>query len=120
MTRLAIIGLGVQRRTSRTGEHEDIDAVDRPLEHDLDSDLVMTFPILNAKSEWNTNWPLLPSFPLFLRNVIYTYGNISDGASEEALQAGQVKTLRPDVAVNDIEVTDPTGNAQRIERGSDR
>jgi hypothetical protein len=88
------------------------------LNRQLYSDLVMTFPIVNAKSEWNTNWPLLPSFPLFLRNVIYTYGNISDGASEEALQAGQVKTLRPDAAVSDIEVTDPTGSAQRIERGS--
>ena len=31
------------RRTSRTGEPEDFDAVERPLDHDLDSDLVMTF-----------------------------------------------------------------------------
>ncbi len=88
------------------------------LNRQLYSDLVMTFPIINAKSEWNTNWPLLPSFPLFLRNVIYTYGNISDGASEEALQAGQVKTLRPDVAVSSIEVTDPTGTRNGSKRGS--
>jgi hypothetical protein len=105
-------------RTPRLMEIDQNVTVLFTLNRQLYSDLVMTFPIINAKSEWNTNWPLLPSFPLFLRNVIYTYGNISDGASEEALQAGQVKTLRPDAAVSDIEVTDPTGSAQRIERGS--
>lgn len=105
-------------RTPRLMEIDQNVTVLFTLNRQLYNDLVMTFPILNAKSEWNTNWPLLPSFPLFLRNVIYTYGNISDGASEEALQAGQVKTLRPDTPVSTIEITDPAGNLQRIERGS--
>jgi len=82
------------------------------------TDLVMTFPIINEKSEWNTNWPLLPSFPLFLRNVLYAMGNISDGASEETVQPGQVKTIRPDVAVAEITVTDPAGNSQVLTRGT--
>jgi hypothetical protein len=105
-------------RTPRLMEIDQNVTVLFTLNRQLYNDLVMTFPILNAKSEWNTNWPLLPSFPLFLRNVIYTYGNISDGASEEALQAGQVKTIRPDAAVSTVEITDPSGNSQRIERGS--
>ena len=105
-------------RTPRLMEIDQNVTIMFTLNRQLYSDLVMTFPILNAKSEWNSNWPLQPSFPLFLRNVIYTYGNISDGASEEALQAGQVKTLRPDVPVSDVEVTDPAGNVQKIERGS--
>ena len=54
------------------------------------TDLVMTFPILNDRGEWNTNWPLLPSFPLFLRNIVYALGNVNDGAGEELLQPGQV------------------------------
>lgn len=88
------------------------------LSRQLFTDLVMTFPILDDHSKWNTNWPLLPSFPLFLRNVIYTYGNIEDGASEETLQPGQVKTLRPDVKVNEIEVTEPSGKDVVLESGS--
>jgi hypothetical protein len=82
------------------------------------TDLVLTFPILTDKGQWNTYWPLLPSFPLFLRNVIYALGNISDGAGEETLQPGQVKVLRPDVAVEQIAVTDPDGNTRKLERGT--
>ena len=81
-------------------------------------DLVLTFPIITDKGEWNTNWPLLPSFPLFLRNVLYTLGNISDGTGEEILQPGQVKALRPDLNVSAIEVTDPEGKVQKLSRGS--
>jgi hypothetical protein len=60
----------------------------------------------------------LPSFPLFLRNVLYALGNISDGTEEELLQPGQVKTLRPDVSVSDVEITDPEGKVQKLNRGS--
>jgi hypothetical protein len=82
------------------------------------TDLVLTFPIITDKGEWNTNWPLLPSFPLFLRNLVYALGNISDGTGEEILQPGQVKTLRPDVNVSTLEVTDPAGKLQKLSRGS--
>jgi hypothetical protein len=82
------------------------------------TDLVMTFPILTEKGEWNTNWPLLPSFPLFLRNVIYAYGNISDGAGEETVQAGQIKVLRPDVGTDQVVVTDPSGHTEKLSRGA--
>jgi hypothetical protein len=82
------------------------------------TDLVLCFSIINDKGEWNTNWPLLPSFPLFLRNVLYALGNISDGASDDTVQPGQVKTLHPDVAVAQIDVTDPAGKTQTLARGS--
>ena len=82
------------------------------------TDLVMAFPILDEKNDWNTNWPLSPSFPLFLRNVLYSLGNISDGASEETVQPGQPKSLRPDQAVSQIEVTDPAGGAKNLNRGT--
>jgi hypothetical protein len=82
------------------------------------TDLVMTFPILTDKGEWNTNWPLHPSFPLFLRNVLYSLGNVNDGTTEEMTQPGQVKTLRPDVAVTQLDVTDPAGKTDSLSRGS--
>src|SRR5262249_11831962 len=47
------------------------------------TDLVMTFPLFNDKDDWNTNWPVRPSFPLFMRNVVYSLGNVSDAVSED-------------------------------------
>jgi hypothetical protein len=81
-------------------------------------DVVMAFAILNEDGAWNTNWPLQPSFPLFLRNVLYTLGNVSDATGEESVQPGQVKVIRPDVAVDSIEVTDPKGTPQTLNRGT--
>jgi hypothetical protein len=90
------------------------------------SDVVLAFAILNDDGDWVSNWPLQPSFPLFMRNVIYALGNISDAAGEENVQPGQVKTLRPDVAVTEVEVLDPNpdgeprpeGPGKKLQRGS--
>lgn len=79
------------------------------------TDLVLTFPLLNDKGEWTTNWPLLTSFPLFLRNVLYSLGNVSDAATEETVQPGQVKTLRPDAGVRKGVVRDPAGREKVLE-----
>src|SRR5205085_353359 len=82
------------------------------------TDVVLCFPILTDAGEWNTNWPLLPSFPLFWRNVLYTLGNIRDAAGEENVQPGQVKLLRPDARVERLRVTDPKGATMVLERGT--
>jgi hypothetical protein len=82
------------------------------------TDVVMCFPILTDAGEWNTNWPLLPSFPLFWRNVLYTFGNIRDATGDDNVQPGQVKLIRPDKAVATITVTEPRGGTVTLERGS--
>lgn len=82
------------------------------------TDAVLTFPILNDVGEWNTNWPLLPSFPLFLRNVVYTLGNVRDAASEENTQPGQVKTIRPGPGIDKVRVTPPAQEPITLEHGS--
>jgi hypothetical protein len=88
------------------------------LERQSYTDLVMTFPLINDKGEWTTNWPLLPSMPLFLRNVLYTLGNVSDSTGEDNVQPGDVKILRPDMAVKQIEIVDPAGKSDELQRGS--
>jgi hypothetical protein len=88
------------------------------------TDLVQTFAIMGDDGKFNTNWPLQASFPLFLRNVTYVLGNVSDAAGEERVQPGDVKTLRPDMAVKTIEVfgpakggvPDPAGKPETLER----
>jgi len=81
-------------------------------------DLVMTFPLVNDRGLWTTNWNLKLSFPVFLRNVLYALGNVSDAAAEENVQPGQVKVLRPDAAVDLIDVTDPAGTRRAVRRGA--
>jgi hypothetical protein len=105
-------------RTPKLLEIEHNHAILFTLSRQSFTDLVMTFPIITDSGQWNTNWPLLPSFPLFMRNVLYTLGNISDSSSEETVQPGQVVTIRPDVSVSEIQVTDPARNTQQLKRGS--
>jgi hypothetical protein len=75
------------------------------------TDLVMTFPLINDKGKWTTTWNLKLSFPVFLRNVLYTLGNVSDTAAEETIQPGDLKLIRPDVVLPNmkVDVFDPSG-----------
>jgi hypothetical protein len=82
------------------------------------TDLVMTFPLVNAGGQWTTNWNLKLSFPVFLRNVLFTLGDVSDAAAEENVQPGDVKALRPDAAVKQVTVTDPAGTAEAVDRSA--
>jgi von Willebrand factor type A domain/Aerotolerance regulator N-terminal len=105
-------------RTPRLIESDQNTSLMFTLSRDAYTDLVQTFSIINEKGEWNTNWPLHPSFPLFLRNVLYTLGNVSDGSSEELVQPGQVKTIRPEVTVAEVRVGDPDGKTHAVTRGN--
>ncbi|MFO0937400.1 MAG: BatA and WFA domain-containing protein [Gemmataceae bacterium] len=81
------------------------------------TDLCLTFPILSADSRWNTTWPLKPSFPLFLRNVLFSQGNVRDASAEETIRPGQVKPLRLG-AVAEIQVTKPDNSTKTVSRGN--
>jgi von Willebrand factor type A domain/Aerotolerance regulator N-terminal len=94
-------------RTPRLLESEHDTALLFTLSRQSYTDLVQTFAIMTDDNKFNTNWALLTSFPIFLRNVTYVLGNVSDAAGEETVQPGQVKTLRPDMAVKKIEVFGP-------------
>jgi hypothetical protein len=53
-----------------------------------------------------------------LRNLLYTLGNVSDAASEENVQPGQIKTLRPGTTLERLEVTDPKGGKEVVPRSN--
>ena len=77
-------------------------------------DLVMTFALFNDKGDLLTNWPLRRSFPVFLRNVLLEYGNLSIGG--RSLQAGEPFQFRPEPGVNWLEVLPPKGEAKPFQR----
>ena len=81
------------------------------------TDLVMTFPLIGERGELTTNWPLQPSFPLFLRNVVYVLGNVNDAVREATVQPGEPIVLRPEAGVQWLEVTPPRGKTETLKRG---
>lgn len=83
------------------------------------SDIVLTFPLVNDQEEWTSTWPLKPSFPLFLRNVLYQLGNVKDAAAEENTKPGEVKRLHPDTPVDHLDVFPPGASTpERVERSN--
>jgi hypothetical protein len=80
------------------------------------TDLVMTFPLVNGRGEWTTTWNLKLSFPVFLRNVLYTLGNIRDAAAEENVSPGEVVPLRPGARVQQVRVVRQDGSQLVLHR----
>jgi hypothetical protein len=78
------------------------------------TDLVLAFPLERS------NWPVQASFPLFLINVLYTLGNVTDAVmADEPVTPGRVKVLRPAGGVKAVRVTGPAGNTlATLDRGT--
>lgn len=108
---------GVPPRTPRLLETDRETAVLFVLPRRAFQDVVLAFPVVNERGQWTTTWNLKLSFPVFLRNVLYLLGNVADAAAEENVQPGQIKTLRPDAAVQALDAIDPGGLRETITRG---
>jgi hypothetical protein len=78
-------------------------------------DAVVTFALLDGKN-FNTNWPLKYSFPLFLFNSLRNLGNARDAGGNEVHQPGQPVVLRAESLVDSLEVSPPEGRAQTLKR----
>jgi hypothetical protein len=81
-------------------------------------DLILAFPLATDDAKWNTRWFLKPLFPLFLRNVLYSLGNVRDATTEDTVRPGQPKPLRPFGDVREIRVRTPSGTPTTLERGT--
>jgi hypothetical protein len=88
------------------------------LPRDPYTDLVMTFPLVTGQGDLNTNWPLQPSFPLFLLNILHNLGNVDDAVRTVTVQPGEPMVLRPEAGVQKIAITSPMGTTTHLERGS--
>ncbi len=89
-----------------------------PLSRQAYKDLVVAFPLSTNDAKWNTRWFLKPLFPLFLRNVLYTLGNVRDSTTEETVRPGMPKTIRPFGDIKEIKVRTPSGSTKKLERGT--
>jgi hypothetical protein len=81
-------------------------------------DLVLAFPLATEDAKWNTRWFLKPLFPLFLRNLLYSLGNVRDATTEETVRPGDPKIIRPFGDVKEVRVRTPSGSSTTLERGT--
>jgi hypothetical protein len=82
------------------------------------TDVVLTFPLINRKGELATNWPLQPSFPLFIRNALYMLGNVDDAVRVLSGQPGEPMVLRPEAGIQQLTVHAPGGARTTLRRGN--
>ncbi len=79
-------------------------------------DAVVTFALIDGKN-FNTDWPLKYSFPLFVFNSIRELGNARESAGNEIHQPGQPVVLRASSTTDEITVTNARGrDAQTLKR----
>ena len=74
------------------------------------SDAVIGFSLLDG-TNFNTNWPLKTSFPLFLYNVVRTLGNARESSGDELHLPDMPVVLRADSTAATLEVVGPTGKS---------
>ncbi|HYV35726.1 MAG TPA: hypothetical protein VE988_08485, partial [Gemmataceae bacterium] len=82
------------------------------------TDLVMTFPLMDGDGNLTTDWPLQVSFPLFLRNVLYVLGNVTEADRERTVQPGEPMILRPEADIKKLTITPPKGSPEKLQRGA--
>jgi hypothetical protein len=82
-------------------------------------DVVLGFPLAvdeQGQSVPNTTWPLRPSFPVFMFNVIRYLGGSRGALGGASAAPGQPHTLNLPVEVREIVVIDPRGGEHRLTR----
>jgi hypothetical protein len=80
-------------------------------------DVVVSFPLVEG-TEFNTNWPLKISFPLFLYNCLNVLGDPTTNASDRVHVPGRPVILRVGSLVDRIEVTAPDGSRSTVKRST--
>jgi hypothetical protein len=73
-------------------------------------DTVVGFSLLDGKN-FNTDWPLRYSFPLFLFNSLRVLGNARDSSGDTVNLPGQPIVLRADALTDSIKITSVDGRA---------
>lgn len=80
-------------------------------------DLVVAFSLLDGKN-FNTNWPLKISFPLFLYNCMRVLGNIGEASDDGPHPPGKPIVLRADSLVETMSVAMPGGGRESLARNA--
>lgn len=78
-------------------------------------DAVVTFSLVDGKN-FNTDWPLRYSFPLFLYNSLRVLGNARDSAGNEVHLPDQQVVIRAESLTETVDVSTPSGRSKTLQR----
>jgi hypothetical protein len=78
-------------------------------------DAVVGFALLDGKN-FNTDWPVRYSFPLFLYNAARVLGNVRESGDEEVHRPAEPAVLRADARAETVVVTAPDGTSEKLTR----
>ncbi|MBX9656122.1 BatA and WFA domain-containing protein [bacterium] len=81
-------------------------------------DLVLTIPLVDDKGAWQTDWPLKPSFPLFIMNVIRTLGG-TKWHSADIHRTGNPIIFQPRRRAESTTMELPDGSIEKLRPGDD-
>jgi hypothetical protein len=76
------------------------------------SDVVLTCPLVTDDGKWASTWPALVSFPLFMSNMLHTFGRVREKPGDEVLQPGQVKFEKLKPGLNEVTLLRPDGKEE--------
>jgi hypothetical protein len=77
------------------------------------TDVVHSFALVDDDGSWKTNWPLKPSFPLYIVALVEQLGQGTSG-EEQSLQPGDPIEIQPQVAVDDATMELPDGRTIKL------
>jgi uncharacterized LabA/DUF88 family protein len=75
------------------------------------SDLVLSVSLLNNQGEWQTDWPLKPSFPVMVMNVLRFLGGV-DADRGRNVRVGEPLVVLSDAVEGTVQL--PGGKSQRV------
>ena len=65
----------------------------------------------------NTNWPIRPSFPVFVGNVLTYLGGAAGSKENIVVEPGQSIALRSETPATQLTIESPMGQTSKIRRG---
>ena len=81
-------------------------------------DVAVGFSLMRDR-EFNTDWPLKTSFPLFIYNSLRVLGRARTATEDASTVPGEPVVLRPETPAERIEIIGPDGRVgETLERGS--
>jgi hypothetical protein len=86
-------------------------------------DAVLGFPLLTSEDgQWvpNTTWPLRPSFPVFVYNVIRYLGGSRGSSGVTSVRPGEPIALRSTMSAENLQVVDPDGRSYEVRRDAQK
>lgn len=79
------------------------------------TDVIIGFKLMDGKN-FNTDWQVRTSYPLFLLNVVQALGNLREASAEAIHRPGDAMTLRADSQTESLDLRGPSGQTERLDR----